>query len=305
MLKGHSPTISDIAGWVSHRSKLTRPDACQDRPMVSYLGSYRPWHDECMGRGARSVGGDQPSAAPEPSGAALSLSEVVYQGHASHKSASAGVSLQVPPSQTVALFSRPFAAAAELLDVIGGLRRPRSGQVLVDDIPVHRLRGAALDRYRRDRGLLSTRFPLLPALSVTDNVLTAASSRRGDARIHDRAAKLLELTGVRQLGASLAGALPAEQQWRVLIARALLPSPRLVLAEDPTAGLESGPATLILDLLMDAQALFGFTLLFAAGSLATASRCERLVRLADGRVIEDELTRGDDAWTRGRIDRIG
>jgi putative ABC transport system ATP-binding protein len=82
----------------------------------------------------------------------------------------------------------------------------------------------------------------------------------------------------------------------------------LVLAEDPTPGLESRSATVILDLLIDVQAQFGFTLLLVAGSLAVASRCERLVRLADGgvsRVAEDELTRGDDAWTRGRIDRIG
>lgn len=55
---------------------------------------------------------------------------------------------------------------------------------------------------------------------------------------------------------------------------------------------------------MDAQARFGFTLLLATGRLATAARCDRMVTLADGQVIGDELM-GDDAWTRGRIDRIG
>jgi putative ABC transport system ATP-binding protein len=257
-----------------------------------------------VGRGPSSRSG-QLSSEPEPSGTALSLTGVRYLGHRSDAPAAAGASLQVPPGQTVALFSRPAAEAASLLDVIAGLHRPGSGEVLVDGIAVHRLRGAALDRYRRHRGLLSTRFPLLPSMSVVSNVLAAAPSRRVDVNTRDRAAELLELTGTRHLAAKLAGALSAEQQWRVLIARALLASARLVLAEDPSPGLELGSATVILDLLIDIQARFGFTLLLATASLATASRCERLVRLAGGHVAADDLTGGDDEWTRGRIDRIG
>jgi len=56
---------------------------------------------------------------------------------------------------------------------------------------------------------------------------------------------------------------------------------------------------------MDVHARFGFTLLLTVDRLAGASRCQRLVRLAGGAVVEDELTGGDDPWTRGRIDRIG
>ncbi len=64
-------------------------------------------------------------------------------------------------------------------------------------------------------------------------------------------------------------------------------------------------ATAILDLLMDVHALFGFTLLLTVGRLATASRCQRLVRLVGGAGVEDELIGGDDPWTRDRVDRIG
>jgi putative ABC transport system ATP-binding protein len=217
----------------------------------------------------------------------------------------AGISLDVAPSQSVAIFSRPYSVGTELLDVISGLRRPRAGQVMVDDVAVHRLRGAALDRYRTRRGLLSARFPLLPSLSVTDNVLAAASSGRTDARVRGRAVDLLEVTGTRHLGRTPASLLTPEQQWRVLIARALMRSPRLVLAEDPSPGTEPRETTILLDLLTDAQAMFGFTLLLTVYRLATASRCERLVRIADGMVVEDNVTPGDDPWTRGRIDRIG
>jgi putative ABC transport system ATP-binding protein len=238
-------------------------------------------------------------------GAALALVDVVCENRPPAAGAAAGLSLQVPPGQSVALLSHPASTAADLVDVIGAVQRARSGQVFVDDVPVHRLRGLELDRYRSGRGLLSTRWPLLPSLSVTDNVLAARLARRVDAATRERAVWLLSMAGAADLMASPVGMLTPEQQWRILIARALLQCPKLVLAEDPTPGVDPGSATAILDLLMDVHALLGFTLLIGVNRVATATRCQRLVRMRDGAIIEDELIAGDDAWTRGRIDRIG
>jgi putative ABC transport system ATP-binding protein len=217
----------------------------------------------------------------------------------------AGISLQIPAGQSVALHSQSDTTAVDVLDVVAGLRRPRSGLVTVDGTAVHRLSRAAMERYRRDRGLLSLRFPLLLSLSVTDNVLAAARSRRADAQGRERAAELLVVTGTAHLVGTPVKMLTAEQRWRVLIARALLPRPRLMLAEDPTPGLEPRSAARILDLVLDAHERYGFTLLLATDRLATAARCQRLVSLADGLVTADELSGDDDPWTRGRIDRIG
>ena len=89
-----------------------------------------------------------------------------------------------------------------------------------------------------------------------------------------------------------------------MIARALVSSPRLVLAEDPAPGLDAAAADRVLDVLMDAHAMFGFTLVLTANRPSTAVRCQRRVAVAGGRVVEDEMT-GDDPWTRSRIDRIG
>jgi putative ABC transport system ATP-binding protein len=215
-----------------------------------------------------------------------------------------GVSLQVPPGQSLALLSQPHGAATELFDVIAGLSRPRAGQVRVDGVAVNRLGGAELDRYRARRGLISPRFPLLPSLSVTDNVLAAPPADRAGAPSAERAVRLLELTGATRLTGPV-HPLPAEEQWRIMIARALVPSPRLLLAEDPASGLEPRAADRILDVLMDAHAMFGFTLVLTADRLATAVRCQRRVLVVNGTVAEDEITSGDDAWTRSRIDRIG
>jgi predicted ABC-type transport system involved in lysophospholipase L1 biosynthesis ATPase subunit len=216
----------------------------------------------------------------------------------------AGVSLTVPPGQSVALAGQPATAVTGLFDAIAGLGRPRSGRVLVDGIAVSELSRAQLDRYRARRGLVSPRFSLLPSLSVVDNVLAAPPVDRTRPPSADRARRLLELAGA----AGLAGPvrrLSAEQQWRIMIARALVSSPRLVLAEDPAAGLDPAAADRVLDVLMDAHAMFGFTLLLTAVRPATAVRCQRRVQLAADKVVEDELNDGDDAWTRSRIDRIG
>jgi predicted ABC-type transport system involved in lysophospholipase L1 biosynthesis ATPase subunit len=251
-----------------------------------------------------SGAGEHPpdGSARDAAGVAVTLTGVIVRRGTL---AAVGVSLQIPAGQSVALHSHVDGTAVDMLDVVAGLRRPRSGQVVVGGVPVHRVSGAAMERYRADRGLLSERFGLLSSLSVIDNVLAASGSRRADVRVRERAAELLVLTGTGHLASAAVEALTAEQQWRILVARALLPGPRLVLAEDPTPSLRPRNAARILDLLMDAHGRYGFTLLLATDRLATAARCRRLVSLGDGLVTADELTGDDDPWTRGRVDRIG
>jgi putative ABC transport system ATP-binding protein len=136
-------------------------------------------------------------------------------------------------------------------------------------------------------------------------VLAAPSAgEQGGEPAAERAARLLEFAGVTRLTVPVEQ-LTAEERWRVMIARALVPSPRLLLAEDPATEVGSRAADRILDVLMDAHARFGFTLVLAAERPAAAVRCERRVRLVDGALAEDEMTGDDDEWTRGRVDRIG
>jgi putative ABC transport system ATP-binding protein len=225
-------------------------------------------------------------------------------GAAAPEAGAPGVSFAVPPGQSVALLSQPPAAAAGLFDVIAGLGRPRSGLVLVDGVAVNELSRARLDRYRAGRGLVSPRFPLLPSLSVIDNVLAAPPVGRAGPPSAERATELLELVGAAGLTGPVRR-LPAEQQWRIMIARALVSSPRLVLAEDPAPGLDAAAADRVLDVLTDVHAMFGFTLLLTANRPTTAIRCQRRVLVIADEVVEDELNSGDDAWTRSRIDRIG
>lgn len=239
---------------------------------------------------------------PAAAGATVTLSSASVRP-SDHCAAPEGISLRIPAGQSVALYDRADSSAVDLLDVIAGRRRLRSGQVTVHGT-MHRMGVPAADRHQTDRWLQSGRFTLLPSRSVASNMLAALRSRRPDVATRARVAELLAITGAANLASRRVETLSAEQQWRVLIARALLIDPQLVIAEDPTPGLDSRAASRALDLLMDAQARFGFTLVFATGRLVSAARCERIVSLVDGQVTGDELI-GDDAWTRHRIDRIG
>src|SRR5271154_4388464 len=117
--------------------------------------------------------GDLPGAvAANSHGVALLLIQVTWRESSDQDRSSApGVTLYVPPGQSLALHGKAPGDAAELLDVIAGLRRPISGQVGVDGVEVGPLSGQARDRYRLGFGLLSPRFPLVPSLSAVDNVL--------------------------------------------------------------------------------------------------------------------------------------
>jgi putative ABC transport system ATP-binding protein len=239
-------------------------------------------------------------------GVAIELDNVVCRaGAAGAADAGApGVSLQVPPGQSLALLSQPPGTATALLDVIAGLRRPRAGEVRVGGVAMHRLGGREASRYRAGRGLVSPRFPLLASLPVTDNVLAGPTAGRPGGPTAEQAARLLEFAGVTRLSVPVEE-LTAEERWRVMVARALVPCPRLLLAEDPAAEVGARAVDRVLDVLMDAHARFGFTLVLATERLAAAIRCERRVSLVDGAVAEDEVTGDDGGWTRSRVDRIG
>jgi len=309
VLEGHGPTIPGVFASERFRTEIhylvTR--------IGQYLGTGLVRHYRFVVGSGPPVGGDRSAPGTrqlgtgQPAGAAIELANLVYRSGTADAGGSAGVagvSLRVPPGQSVALLGRPPGTANGLLDVIAGLTRPVSGQVRVAGVVVDRLGGQELDRYRASRGLVSARFPPLRSLSVTDNVLAALLAGRVDESARERAARLLELTGAARLAGPV-DRLPAEDQWRIMIARALVSSPRLVLAEDPTVILEPQAAGRVLDVLMDVHATSGFTLVLAADRVASAVRCQRQVSLVAGAVAEDEMASGDDAWTRGRIDRIG
>ncbi|MEU5965785.1 ABC transporter ATP-binding protein [Micromonospora parva] len=216
------------------------------------------------------------------------------------------VSLEITAGSVVALTGPSGSGKSTLLHLIGAIEQADGGTVTVDDVEVTSLRRAALARYRQRVGFVFQRYHLLPALTVLDNVIAPVLPRRGRTDHATRARELLDAVGLAGRERALPAQLSGGQQQRVAIARALMGAPGLLLADEPTGNLDSTTGGQILDLLLDLRDRHGMTILLATHEQAIAARCDRLVRLTDGRVTEDlDLTDGEDpADTYGRATRL-
>ncbi|MEU5946091.1 ABC transporter ATP-binding protein [Micromonospora sp. NPDC047465] len=205
------------------------------------------------------------------------------------------VSLEIAAGSLVALTGPSGSGKSTLLHLIGAIEQADRGTVTVDDVEITTLRRAALARYRQRVGFVFQRYHLLPALTVLDNVIAPMLPRRGRADHAARARELLDAVGLAGRERALPAQLSGGQQQRVAIARALMGSPGLLLADEPTGNLDSTTGGQILDLLLDLRDRHGMTILLATHERAVAARCDRLIRLGDGRIVEDvDLTDGED-----------
>ena len=215
----------------------------------------------------------------------------------------ATVSLTIEAGTAVALTGASGSGKSTLLHLIGAMDVPTSGQVNVDGVDLGGLRKRELAAYRRTIGFVFQRFHLLPALTVEDNVSAPLLPVRTGFDRRTRARELITAVGLAGRERSLPSQLSGGQQQRVAIARALVNRPRLLLADEPTGNLDSTTGDEILNLLFDLHATTGMTVIMATHDVQVAARCDRLVRLRDGAVIEDTVL--NHAASDTLLDEIG
>ena len=203
----------------------------------------------------------------------------------------AGLVVELPllhlPSGTVAAIAGPSGAGkSSLLHVLAGIERPAAGRVLWEGVDIWALAPAARDCWRRERvGLVFQDMHLLDGLSARDNVLlpTLFDHRRPPAALEERAGVLLHTLGIPD-GSRRAVVMSRGERQRVALARALLRSPAVLLADEPTASLDSAAAAGVGATLLDAAAEAGATLLVATHDPALLARLPRHLRLHAGQV---------------------
>jgi putative ABC transport system ATP-binding protein len=198
-----------------------------------------------------------------------------------------GISLHIAAGESVGLVGPSGSGKSTLMMVLGGLERPSAGRVVIAGADLGPQDEDALARFRRDRiGIVFQSFHLVPTMMAIENVaIPLELAGRGDAfELARTALEQVEL-GHRLLHypAQLSG---GEQQ-RVAIARAFVTKPKLLLADEPTGNLDGATGQLIIDLLFRLRADSGTTLLLITHDPELARRCDRIVALADGRVVED------------------
>jgi putative ABC transport system ATP-binding protein len=216
-----------------------------------------------------------------------------------------GVSLEIVDGSAVALQGPSGSGKSTLLHVIGALDRPDEGTVTVGGVQLGGLSRRELAAHRRRVGFVFQRFNLLPALTVVDNAMAPVLPYRVAFDKETRARELLAAVGLDGRETSLPSRLSGGQQQRVAIARALINDPAIVLADEPTGNLDSRTGAEIVALLLDLRAERGMTVVLATHDSQVAARCDRVVRLLDGRVSDDvDLHAAADVEaTLGRLGR--
>jgi putative ABC transport system ATP-binding protein len=215
------------------------------------------------------------------------------------------VSLEIADGAAVALQGPSGSGKSTLLHVIGALERPDEGSVAVGGLELGGLSRRELAAHRRRIGFVFQRFNLLPALTVIDNVMAPVQPYRVAFDKEARARELLSGVGLEGRETSLPSRLSGGQQQRVAIARALINEPAIVLADEPTGNLDSRTGAEIVDLLLGLRSTRGMTVVLATHDSQVAARCDRVVRLLDGRVADDVDVRAavDVQATIGRLGR--
>jgi len=248
--------------------------------------------------------------APGPAPAALELHGISKRygtGSGQPVAAADDVSFAVAPGGFVALTGASGSGKSTLLHLIGALEHPDSGTITSGSTEVTTLRGGALAAYRRTVGFVFQRYNLLPALTALDNVIAPVLPYRTGWDKQERGRQLLGAVGLAGRERSLPSRMSGGEQQRVAIARALVNTPSLLLADEPTGNLDSHNATGILDLLAGLRTEHPMTVVIATHDPQIAARCDRLIRLKDGAVIDDiEITGGHSvAETIRRASQLG
>ena len=202
-----------------------------------------------------------------------------------------GVDFTVGEGEFLAVVGPSGSGKSTILNLIGGLDRATAGHVLVQGRDLGRLDEDELTEYRRDRvGFVwqGTARNLVPYLTVVENVRlpSTASGTTMPAQRHT-ALELLEVVGLAHRAKHRPGQLSGGEQQRVAVAVALANVPKILLADEPTAELDSGSAARVLDAFRSVNDEFGVTIVMATHDLAAAGRAGRRLRLRDGQLVTE------------------
>jgi len=200
--------------------------------------------------------------------------------------------LHLQRGEFAALIGPSGSGKSTLLNLIGLLDRPSGGQLRIDGEDTGQLDDTGLTRLRGQRiGFVFQHHHLIPAFTAEENVAMPLLVARGrpDAAMFERAGHLLDQVGLNERKRHLANQLSGGQQQRVAIARALVMNPSLVLADEPTGNLDTHSADEVFKLLRAVNRQQHTTFLIVTHDPRLAARCDRIVELVDGRIVDDRM----------------
>jgi putative ABC transport system ATP-binding protein len=200
------------------------------------------------------------------------------------------VSLDFDEAEFVAIVGPSGSGKTTLLNLIGGLDTPSSGEIIVDGTNLGKLRSSQLIDFRmRNIGFVFQAYNLVPVLTAKENVEFIMSLQKWAKKDRDeRTYELLKAVGLSDRANSRPGKLSGGQQQRIAVARALASRPKFVLADEPTANLDSKSASTLLEIMEKLNHEEKITFIFSTHDPRVVKMAHRIITLEDGRIMSDE-----------------
>lgn len=220
----------------------------------------------------------------------LSLEDarLVLEGNAGPVEILKGITLTVGRGESLGMVGPSGSGKSSLLMLMGGLERVTSGRIMALGQDLTAMTEDALARFRRgNMGIVFQSFHLIPTMTALENVAIPLELA-GAADAFPRAAAELEAMGLAARLDHYPAQLSGGEQQRVALARAAAPRPAILLADEPTGNLDAATGGAIMELLFGLRDRHGATLILVTHAPELAARCDRLVRLSDGRIAGEE-----------------
>ncbi|MCU0288442.1 MAG: ABC transporter ATP-binding protein [Acidobacteria bacterium] len=215
----------------------------------------------------------------------------IYKDNGLEVPAVRGISMNIAHGEFIAVVGPSGSGKTTFLNIISGLDTPTSGKVMLDGKLLSTMKGKDLSDFRRDHiGFIFQAYNLIPVLTVEENVEyimllqgVAKKERR------ERVLEMLRQVGLEEYIDRLPPKLSGGQQQRVAIARAMVSKPDLILADEPTANLDSKTGAELLDMMRELNRTTGMTFVFSTHDKMIMEHARRVVILHDGLVVSDEV----------------
>lgn len=200
-----------------------------------------------------------------------------------------GVNLEIEKGEFTAIVGPSGCGKTTLLNILGGLDQPTEGKVIIDQTEITKLKDSELIDFRlRNIGFVFQAYNLIPVLTTAENVeFIMLLQKRAKAEREARTMDLLEQMGISDKAGQRPSQLSGGQQQRVAVARALASKPQFVLADEPTANLDSVSTSSLLDIMAKMNQEEGATFVFSTHDQRVIDKARRVVTLEDGSVISD------------------
>ncbi len=201
-----------------------------------------------------------------------------------------GIDMEIHEGEFTAIVGPSGSGKTTFLNIVSGLDVPTEGTVILGDKKISQMSGKELSDFRRDNiGFVFQAYNLIPVLTVEENIEYIMLLQGVDKEErHHRVLEILEQVGLKGQENKRPTQLSGGQQQRVAVARAMVARPKLILADEPTANLDSETSGALLDMMHELNKKTGMTFVFSTHDQLVMERAERLITLKDGKIFKDE-----------------